>query len=242
MGSTAEMVFGLCLVHLGWLGHGHRSGCRCTCKRVHQHVPTWVSLSAPAFLPGGVPSPKLQEQRSPVCTDQDSPVPPGLAAAVLPKQAGSRPAVFGDPVRQSSSARFRPEEQFLLSAPWAALGMLSSCSYHRQEQVHRPRWLFPCLLPSSQQRFWTAQLGPGLEQPATQFPWPLAALVPTIYGNMAVVALGTGMSLVGSDGERLCSLGQSSPAKVAKAQVVMTAFEGKALEKGNSRDKLHVLG
>ena len=101
MGSTAEMVFGLCLVHLGWLGHRHRSGCRCTCKHVHQHVPTWVTLSARASLPGGVPSSKLQEQRSPVCTDQDSPVPPGLAAAALPKQAGSRPAVFGDSVRQS---------------------------------------------------------------------------------------------------------------------------------------------
>lgn len=50
------------------------------------------------------------------------------------------------------------------------------------------------------------------------------------------------MSLVGSDGERLCSLGQSAPAKVAKAQVVTTVFEGKELEKGNSRDKLHVLG
>lgn len=36
-----------------------------------------------------------------------------------------------------------------------------------------------------------------------------------IYGNIAVVALGAGMSLVGSEGEWLCSLRQSSPAKVA---------------------------
>lgn len=245
MGSTVEIVFGLCLVRLGWLGHGHGSGCRRTCKHVHQHLPTWVSLSAPVPLPGGVRSPKLQEQRSPVGTDQDSPVPPGLAAAALAKQAGSRPAAFVDPIRHSSSTRFRSEEQFLLSAPWAAPGMLSSCSYCRREQVQRPRQLFPCLLPSSRQRFWTAQLGYGLEQPATQFPWPLVALVPssaTIDGNMAVVALGTGMSLVGSDGERLCSLGQSSPAKVAKAPVVTTGFEGKPLEERNSRDKLHVLG
>lgn len=73
----------------------------------------------------------------------------------------------------------------------------------------------------------------------------MVTLVPgsaTIYGNMAMVALGTGTSLVRSDGERLCSLGQSSPAKVAKARVVMTVFERKALAKGDSRDKLNSRG
>lgn len=101
------------------------------------------------------------------------------------------------------------------------------------------------LLPGSRQRFWTAQLGHGLEKHVTRFPRPLVTLVPsaaTICGNVAMVALGTGTSLVRSDGERLCSLGQSSPAKVAKAQVVMTVFERKALAKGNSRDKLNSLG
>lgn len=149
--------------------------------------------------------------------------------------------MFGDQVRQSSSARARPEEQFLLSAPCAAPGMLSSCGYGRRERVHPPQRLLPCRLSSSRQRFRVAQLGPSLEQPATRFPWLLVALVPSsaaVYGNMAVVASGTGMSLV----ERLCSLGQSSPVKVTKAQAVMTVFEGKALGKGNSRDKHHVLG
>lgn len=56
-----------------------------------------------------------------------------------------------------------------------------------------------------------------------------------------MVVLGTGMSLVASDGEQVCSLEQSYPAKVAKAQVVLTVFKGKALGKGNSRDKLLVL-
>lgn len=166
---TAEMVFGLSLVCSGWLGYEHRSSCRRSCEWVHQHVPTQVSLSAPAPLPGGVPSPKLQERRSPVCTDQDSPVPPSLVAAALSKQGRSQPAAFGDPIRQSSSARFGPEEQFLLSAPWVAPGVLSSCGYCRQEQVHQPWQHFPCFLPSSWQRFWTAQLGHGLEQPATHF-------------------------------------------------------------------------
>ena len=118
-----------------------------------------------------------------------------------PSQASQdQPSTFSDPVRQSSRACFRPEEQFLLSAPWPAPRMLSSCGYHGWEQVHQGWQLFPCLNPSSWQRFWTAQLGHSLVQPATQFPQPLAALVPssaTTDGNMAVVALGTGVSLIG---------------------------------------------
>lgn len=82
------------------------------------------------------------------------------------------------------------------------------------------------------------QVGHGHEQPVNWFPWLLVALVPSsaaVYGNKAMVALGTGMSLVASDGEQLCSLGQSYPAKEAKAQVVLTVFKGKVLGKGNSR-------
>lgn len=94
---------------------------------------------------------------------------PSRAATALPRQARSQPAAFGDPVRQSSWACFSPEGQFLLSAPWAAPRMLSSCGYLRQKQNYQPQQLFPCLLPSSHKRFWAAQLGHSLEQPATVF-------------------------------------------------------------------------
>lgn len=91
------------------------SVCITTCPHRYLFLPLLLCLEV---LPA--PSPRRREalsaQNSTACTSQ------------LGSCCPLKLATFGDPITQSSLARFRPEEQFLLSALGAALGMLSSDS------------------------------------------------------------------------------------------------------------------
>lgn len=131
----------------GW--DEHRSGCRHTCKCVHQHVPTLVSLSAPAPLPGGVPGPMLPEQRSP----QTRTALYLLAWQLLPVPSEPRASQpHSVTVRQSSSAWVRPEEQFLLSALRAAL-RCSTPVVTTGKRFTQPSGSFPVSFPAAGRGF-----------------------------------------------------------------------------------------
>lgn len=63
MGPTAEMVFELA----GTQAQRQLQAYLQSCAATH------AKSSTPASLPGDVPGPTLQEQRIPICTDQESP-------------------------------------------------------------------------------------------------------------------------------------------------------------------------